>query len=154
MKCTTFLLQLDPTGEESLFPLDNVSNENVMKLPLDISLSVPILSVVTFRWESIINILIIRLFAHCLCLASCYNTVLLLHGIFCELLSQILENKTISFDLICFSFQDVLILKATAQVIDTDTFLKSLLHRKDVVVQTKNFRSSLFQTCVIIMYLP
>ena len=37
MKCTTFLLQLDPTGEESLFPLDNVSNENVMKLPLDIS---------------------------------------------------------------------------------------------------------------------
>lgn len=154
MKCTTFLLQLDPTGEESLFPLDNVSNENVMKLPLDISLSVPILSVVTFRWESIINILIIRLFAHCLCLASCYNTVLLLHGIFCELLSQILENKTISFDLICFSFQDVLILKATAQVIVTDTFLKSLLHRKDVVVQTKNFRSSLFQTCVIIMYLP
>ena len=127
MKCTTFLLQLDPTGEESLFPLDNVSNENVMKLPLDISLSVPILSVVTFRWESIINILIIRLFAHCLCLASCYNTVLLLHGIFCELLSQILENKTISFDLICFSFQDVLILKATAQVIVTDTFLKSLL---------------------------
>lgn len=96
MKCTTFLLQLDPTGEESLFPLDNVSNENVMKLPLDISLSVPILSVVTFRWESIINILIIRLFAHCLCLASCYNTVLLLHGIFCELLSQMLENKTIS----------------------------------------------------------
>lgn len=154
MKCTIFLLQLDPTGEESLFPLDNVSNENVMKLPLDISLSVPILSVVTFRWESIINILIIRLFAHCLCLASCYNTVLLLHGIFCELLSQILENKTISFDLICFSFQDVLILKATAQVIVTDTFLKSLLHRKDVVVQTKNFRSSLFQTCVIIMYLP
>lgn len=154
MKCTTFLLQLDPTGEESLFPLDNVSNENVMKLPLDISLSVLILSVVTFRWESIINILIIRLFAHCLCLASCYNTVLLLHGIFCELLSQILENKTISFDLICFSFQDVLILKATAQVIVTDTFLKSLLHRKDVVVQTKNFRSSLFQTCVIIMYLP
>lgn len=49
MKCTTFLLQLDPTGEESLFPLDNVSNENVMKLPLDISLSVLILSVVTFR---------------------------------------------------------------------------------------------------------
>lgn len=48
MKCTTFLLQLDPTGEESLFPLDNVSNKNVMKLPLDISLSVPILSVVTF----------------------------------------------------------------------------------------------------------
>lgn len=127
MKCTTFLLQLDPTGEESLFPLDNVSNENVTKLPLDISLSVPILSVVTFRWESIINILIMRLFAHCLCLASCYNTVLLLHGIFCELLSQILENKTISFDLICFSFQDVLILKATAQVIVTDTFLKSLL---------------------------
>ena len=96
MKCTTFLLQLDPTGEESLFPLDNVSNENVMKLPLDISLSVPILSVVTFRWESIINILIIILFAHCLCLASCYNTVLLLHGIFCELLSQVLENKAIS----------------------------------------------------------
>lgn len=96
MKCTTFLLQLDPTGEESLFPLDNVSNKNVMKLPLDISLSVPILSVVTFRWESIINILIMKLFAHCLCLTSCYNTVLLLHGIFCELLSQISENKTIS----------------------------------------------------------
>ena len=49
MKCTIFLLQLDPTGEESLFPLDNVSNENVMKLPLEISLSVLILSVVTFR---------------------------------------------------------------------------------------------------------
>ena len=59
-----------------------------------------------------------------------------------------------SIDLICFSFQDVLILKATAQVIVTDTFLKSVLQRKDVVVQTKNFRSSLFQTCVIIMYLP
>ena len=97
-----------------------------------------------------------KLFAHCLCLASCYNTVLLLHGIFCELLSQILEIKlsVCSIDLICFSLQDVLILKATAQVIVTDTFLKSLLQRKDVVVQTKNFRSSLFQTCVIIMYLP